>query len=314
MSFEVTEAFVKQYSANVFHLSQQKGSRLQMAVRVESQKSESKFFERLGSVEPKEKIGRHSDVEYSDTPHSRRRVSLSDWYYADLVDEEDKLRMLISPESPYAQAAVWSLGRKKDDIIIGAALGNAYAGKEGNTPVALPYSQKVACFDGTTNSGVNMNVKTLRAVKQKFDGNDVDESIKRYIAQTSLQLQSLLGETEVTSADFNTVKALVQGEVNSFMGFEFIRTERLPRSASDITYEVASGIVGSGGGTITAAKSRRCFAWAKDGIIMSTGKDIFARIKELPEKHYANQVYAKMGVGATRLEEVKVVEIICSEN
>ena len=51
----------------------------------------------------------------------------------EVVDEEDKIRMLISPESPYAQAAVWALGRSKDDVIISAALGNAYSGKEGNT-------------------------------------------------------------------------------------------------------------------------------------------------------------------------------------
>jgi hypothetical protein len=313
MSVQITEAFVKQYSSNVFHLSQQKGSRLQDKVRRETQQSESKFFERIGAVDAQLKVGRHSDVEYSDTPHSRRRVTLADYFYADLVDEEDKIRMLISPESDYVKAAVMALGRSKDDVIISAALGSAYTGKEGNTPVSLPDSQKVACFDGTTTTGVNLNVKTLRAVKQKFDGNDVDEMITKHFAHTSLQSQSLLGEEEITSADYNTIRALVQGEVNSFMGFMFVRLERLPRSASNVTYDAATGAVGSGAGTITASKSRRCFAWAMDGIVLSTGKEIMGKITEIPQKHYAMQAYAKMGIGAVRLEEEKVVEVICSE-
>ena len=313
MSIQITEAFVKQYSANVFHLSQQKGSKLQGFVRKESQVGESKFFERIGAVSAQLKVGRHSDIEYSDTPHSRRRVTLADYFYADLVDEEDKLRMLISPESDYVKAAVNALGRSKDDVIIAAALGSAYAGKEGATPVALPASQKVACFDGTTTTGVNLNVKTLRAVKAKFDANDVDEMIARYFAITSSQLQSLLGEQEITSSDYASIKALVMGEVDSFMGFKFIRLERLPRSSTNVTYTVTNGVVGAGTGTITAANSRRCFAWAQDGIVLSTAKDIVSRIDELPAKHYAKQVYAKMGIGAARLEEEKVVEVICSE-
>lgn len=313
MSFEVTEAFVKQYSANVFHLAQQKGSRLQSLCRSESQNSESKFFERIGSVDAQLKSGRHSLVSYSDTPHSRRKVTLADYFHADLVDEEDKIRMLISPESPYAQAAVWALGRKKDDVIISAALGNAYSGAEGNTAVALPTTQKVAAHDGSTTTGVNLNVRTLRKVKEKFDANDVDESIPRHFAIGSSQLQSLLGETEVTSSDYASIKALVMGEVDSFMGFKFVRLERLPVSASNVTYTVTNGVVGAGTGTITAANSRRCFAWAQDGLILSTGKEVMAKITEIPERHYANQVYAKMGIGATRMEEVKVVEVICSE-
>ena len=313
MSVQIDTAFVKQFSANLFHLSQQKGSRLAPAVRQESQTGESKFFERLGSVEAREKTTRHSEVIYDDTPHSRRMVTLRDFYYSDLVDEEDKLRMLISPESPYAQAATWALGRKKDDLIISGALGNAFGGKEGTTVIPLPLSQKIAAFDGSTTTGVNLNVKTLRKVKQKFDENDIDPSIMKYLAHTASQLQSLLGEEEITSSDYNTIQALVKGEVNSYMSFEFIVTQRLAASATNITYNPVSGVVGSGGGTITAANSRRCIAWAKDGVIVSTGKDVFARIQEIPEKHYAKQVYVKMCMNSTRMEEEKVVEVICSE-
>jgi len=313
MSIQITEAFVKQYSSNVFHLSQQKGSKLQGAVRNESQNSESAFYDRIGSVNAQLKVGRHSDTTYSNTPHSRRRVTLKDYFYADLVDKEDKIRLLISPESEYVQAAVWALGRAKDDEIISAALGNAFAGIDGATPVALPASQKIAAHDGITTTGVNLNVRTLRAVKQKFDGNDVSEDIMKHIVVTSFQIQSMLAQTEVTSSDFNTVKALAMGEVNSFLGFGFIRTERLPRSATNVLYNVFNGSTGAGTGTITAANSRRCIAWAMDGLLLATAMDINGKIDVLPTKHYSTQIYASLSLGATRMEEEKVVEVICSE-
>lgn len=313
MSNQYPEWFVKQYSSNVMHLSQQKGSKMQDKVRRESQSADAAFYDRIGAVDAQQKVGRHDDVEYSNTPHSRRKVTLADYFYADLVDKEDKIRALNTPESEYVTAAVNALGRKKDDVIIAAGLGTAYSGVEGATAVVLPSSQKIAAHDGSTTTGVNLNVKTLRAVKQKFDGNDVDELIKRYFGITSYQLQSLLAQTEITSGDYNSIKALVQGDINTFMGFEFVRTERFPRSSSNVTYTVTNGAVGSGTGTITAANSRRCMAWAQDGILLAVAKDIQAKLDIIPTKHHATQVYASLHLGASRMEEEKVVEVICSE-
>lgn len=313
MSIEITSAFVKSYHANVFHLSQQMNSRLAMNCRQETQNSESDFWDRIGAVSAQDKVGRHADTTYSDTPHSRRRVTLKDKFYADLVDKEDKIRMLMSPESEYVKAAVMALNRAKDDEFISQALGNAYGGVDGGTAVALPIAQKVAAHDGTTTSGVNLNVRTLRAVAKVFDDNDIDESLKKYMAISSSQKQSLLAQTEITNADFNTVRALVDGKINEFMGFEFIRIQRLPRSSSNVTYTVTSGLTGAGTGTITAANSRRCIAWAYDGMLFATASDIQAKIDVLPTKHYSTQVYASLHMGATRMEEEKVVEVICSE-
>lgn len=73
-----------------------------------------------------------------DTPHSRRMVTLSDYEWADLVDDQDKIRMLIDPTSEYAMAASWAFGRSKDDVIIAAALGTAYSGEEERLPSRTP--------------------------------------------------------------------------------------------------------------------------------------------------------------------------------
>ena len=121
MSSQVTTAFVQQYRSEVFHLSQQKGSRLQGAVRMESQKSESQFFDRIGLATAVLKVGRHSDTPQIDSAHSRRRVTLDDYEWADLIDKEDLRRMLQDPAGDYAMAAAWALGRSKDDVIIAAA-------------------------------------------------------------------------------------------------------------------------------------------------------------------------------------------------
>ena len=311
MSSEITTAFVKQFSANVFHLSQQKGSRLSPFVRNESQRGKSAFYDRIGAVTAQKKVSRHADTPQIDTPHSRRRVTLVDYEWADLIDDADKLRMLIDPTSQYAQAAMWALGRAKDDVIIENALGNAYGGEEGSSTVTLAAANKVAAFDGTTATGNNLNLQTLRKVKEKFDANDVDESIPRYIAIGSSQLQALLGETSITSADFNTVKALVQGEIDTFLGFKFIRTERLAVKADAFSYNKDTGAVGSG--QTFDANARRCFAWAQDGLLLATAKDVTGKISERADKSYSTQVYACMGIGATRMEENKVVEILCNE-
>lgn len=313
MSNQISTAFVDTFRSNIIMLAQQKGSRLQRAVRIENQSAKMDFYERVGSVDAQEITTRHGDTPILNTPHSRRACTLVDAEYGDMIDKMDRVKLLINPDDVYVTAAINALGRKKDDQIIAAALGNAYGGAAGTTATAFPSTQKIACHDGSTTTGVNLNVRTLRKVAELFDSNDVDEDMKKFIAYTSSQKQSLLAETEVTSSDYNTVKALVTGEINTFLGFEFIRTERLPRSATDITYTVTDGTVGAGTGTITAAKSRRCFAWVEDRLLLALGMDITARIAERADKRFGTQIYVAQSVGATRLEEVGVVEIDCSE-
>lgn len=313
MSNQISTAFIETFRSNIIMLSQQKGSRFQGKVRMETQAAKTDYYERVGSVDAQEITTRHGDTPILNTPHTRRALTLVDAEYGDMIDEMDRVRLLIRPDDAYVKAAVWALGRKKDDQVIAAALGNAYGGVSGSTATALPSTQKVACHDGSTTTGVNLNVRTLRKVAEKFDSNDIDPDIPKYFAYTSSQKQSLLAETEVTSSDYNTIRALVAGEIDTFMGFKFIRTERLVRSSTDITYNVSTGVVGSGTGTITAANSRRCFAWVEDGLVMAIGKETAAKIAERADKRFGTQVYVRQSVGATRLEEVKVVEVDCSE-
>lgn len=307
MSQQITEARVLQFNANVMHLSQQKGSRLEGLVRKETQKGKSQFFDRIGQVAATKRVGRHSSTPQMDTPHSRRMVVVEDYEWADLVDDQDKIRMLFDPTSEYAMAAAWAFGRSKDAVIIDAALADAAGGEDGKTAVAHGNANKYAANNGTAFSG--LNVRTLLAVKRMMDEDEVEGT--RNIAATAKQIENLLGETQVTSADYNTVQALVKGEVNSFLGFNFVRIEGLKTVGAGILASPTTGAVGSGS-SVTGFRS--CLAWVNDGILLSTGEDFTTKMSERDDKGYAMQVYARMSIGATRMEEPKVIEIMCKES
>ena len=307
MSAQITQAFVDQFGANVFHLSQQKGSRLRGAVRNESQRGESAFYDRIGKVAAVKKAGRHSNTPQLDTPHSRRMVTLEDYEWADLIDKQDKVRMLNDPASEYVMAAMWAMGRSMDDEIIAASVGSAYSGQKGQTAVPHPNSQKYAANDGSVFT--NLNVRSLRAVKRIMDAAEVEG--ERYLVHSASQMEALLGQTEVTSHDYNTVKALVQGDVDTFLGFKFLHSERLATQTAALSASATTGAVGAG---TSVVGSRKCFAWAKEGLLLATGMDITSRIDERNDKSYSTQAYACMSVGATRMEEEKVVEILCKES
>tara|TARA_R100001460_G_scaffold9939_3_gene23616 strand:+ start:205 stop:531 length:327 start_codon:yes stop_codon:yes gene_type:complete len=103
MSAQITTAFVNQFSANVQMLSQQMGSLLRNAVDVETINGEKAFFDQVGQAAAVQKTTRNSDTPVMETPHARRQVSLKDFEYADLIDDQDKIRMLIDPTSTYAR-------------------------------------------------------------------------------------------------------------------------------------------------------------------------------------------------------------------
>ena len=286
MSSQITTAFVQQYSNNVQMLSQQKGSLLRGSVDSESIVGKNAFFDQVGTATAVKRVSRHSDTPQIDTPHSRRRVSMVDYEYADLIDNQDKIRTLIDPTSSYALAAAYAIGRAMDDEIISAVSGTAFTGETGSVSTALPSSQKI------TESGTDgLTIAKLRSAKEKFDSASVDPSIPRFIVVGPKQISDLLGTTQVTSSDFNTVKALANGEISTFLGFNFITSNRLS----------------------IASSKRLCLAYAQDGVKLALGQDLMTRIDERADKGYSQQVYVCASMGATRMEEDKVVTIEAHE-
>ena len=311
MSFQITTAFVEGFKNTIYITSQQKSARLWGKSRMESQSSEKDSYERIGEVEVRPVTERHGDTPILNTPHSRRSVSLEDTEWGDMIDRLDRVRLLINPDDAYVQAAIMSLNRQKDDIFIAAALGLAYTGKKGNIAVPLPASQKLVAIkeDGSGASG--LNVFTLTLIQEKFDVADIDEEVTRYLAITGKQRQNLLRDKELTDQDFAVVKALVQGKVDFFMNFNFIRSQRLPVTSAVTAYDPLDGSLG--GGSNLPGGARRCFAWIGDGMISVTGEDLFVDVGPRRDKKMNTQIFVEHSVGAVRMEEVKVVEIIVKE-
>ena len=286
MSNQITTAFVEQYKNNVMDLVQQKGSRLRSAVMSESVVGKKKFVEQVGTTEAQIRTSRHADSPLVNTPHLRRSLTLEDYEWGDLIDNSDRVRLLIDPQDAYARNAAYAMGRAMDDVIISAMLGSSNTGISGGTATALPAGQKIA--HGST----GLTIEKLITARKIFNSNDLDTDEELYMAVNAAMLEDLLLETEVQSADYNTVKALVRGEIDTFLGFKFIHTERLGTDATP---------------------NRQCIAWAKSGVQLGIGADIKASIAPRADKSFSTYVYYSMCLGATRLEEEKVVEIAVVE-
>jgi hypothetical protein len=283
MANTIAKAFVQQFQDNLIHLAQQKGSRLRASVTEQSVTGEKFNFERLGTVAAVVKSSRHTTTPVLEVPHSRRVATMTDYHWADLIDDEDKVRMLVTPESHYAKSGANSMARAFDDLIIAAATGNAVDGDGSN--VALPAGQKIA------HGSAGLTLAKLISAKEILDGNEVDEE-DRFFVLGSQQVSNLLNTTEVKSADYNSIKALVQGDIDTFMGFKFLRSERLN----------------------LAATQRKCFAFTKGAMGLGIGKDVSTKIDLRPDKSYAHQVYLSFVAGATRVQDECVVEVLCTES
>ena len=290
MSIQITTAFVEQYKGNVEHLVQQKGSRLRDKVSTESVTGKNAFFEQVGTTSARVRTTRHQDTPRMDTPHSRRRVSLVDYDWADLIDDEDRVRMLIDPSGPYAVAASNAMGRAIDTAIVDAADGTAYTGVAGGTSTTYDSNNTVDVQVGISPAAdTGLNVGKLRAAKQILDANEAEDDDRTCVINAK-QLQNLLAETEITSSDYAVVKALVNGEVNTFLGFDFVRTELLETDSNS---------------------DHKVLFWQNSGMKLAIGSEPNVQISTRDDKNYATQVFVSMSIGATRMQETLVGYIEC---
>lgn len=292
MSLEVSTAFVDMYKSNVDTLVRQEGSQLRETVMMERIKGKQAFFEQIGGVAAREKTGRHQDVEYADTPHRRRRVTTRYFYTTDLIDEDDKIRMLIDPSSEYAKAQADALGLTIDQTIIEAATGTAYTGVDGTSTTAFDTDMVVDVTvrdPGVTSADYGLNVAKLLKAHAKLNANHVPRT-DRYLVCNSRQLESLLNSTKATSADYAAVKALVQGEIDTYVGFKFRHSEYLETDAND---------------------DDKVIFYHKRGIKLALGMEISTSMDRIPQKHNAMQVYSAIDVGAVRMQEEMVGYIEC---
>lgn len=280
-------AFVKQYQATITLLAQQMDSRFKGAVMVDTNwTGEEKYYDQYASDSMVEITSRLADTPVQAADHRRRKVTPRYFVSNTLEDPFEALAMLVDPKSAYMQAKIAAANRKIDDIVIAALGGTAYSGKTGSDSNTLGSSNKVLVQSAGLTKGKILEGKKL------LDLQEIPKE-ERYLAYGANQLSDLLNTTEVTSSDYNTVKALVEGSVDSWLGFKHVHTERL---------------------AVDGSADRLCYMWQKMGVQLAIQKNPEGRVDERPDKNYAWQVYMKLALGAVRLEEIYVVEIACLES
>jgi hypothetical protein len=208
-----------------------------------------------------------------------------DYHDARLLDRGDDLRTISDPRSAYTIAAAQSLGRQIDDVILAQAVGTSYYGETGSSSITLG-TDAISSISHIAGTPATLTFARVRLAKRILDLENV-EMEDRFFIVNPYGLEQLLGTTEVGSYDYNSVKALVRGEIETWMGFQWVTSTRLPVS-----------------GTVTT-----CIAFQRYGVCVAMGSQPMVRTDERQDLSYSWQIYYELNIGAVRLEESRVVKV-----
>jgi len=289
----ITTASVIEFKSNVELLMQQEGSRLRGLVSTDSYVGkQASVVEQFGSATAQKRTSRHADTPLLDLPQDKRWVFPSDYEWASLVDNQDKLRMRIEPTGSYTRAGSAAMNRAIDDEVIPAFFATAYTGENGTTAETFDTTNyQVGVNVGGTASSLNV-AKLQNVIKMlglAFKG-EIPEAVNSAIS--AYEHDALLKEIQIVNKDYNGGAAVLEnGIVRRFMGVDFTRTERL---------EISAG-------------NRLIPAWVQSGMHLGFWQDLMARISERNDKGHAWQVYLCMTLGATRLQQGKVIQVLCDD-
>ncbi len=302
MATSIDVAYVRKFGDDISSLAQQKGSKIMPHVSVDRDNVVMKYYERLGAGSATERLTRHAPTPpIANLAHSRRAAIARTFNISERVDAPDLARMMLDPTSRYVQHMAWALGRTMDDILLQALYGSANVADNALalTTAAFDTANTVDEDWGDTGAGTSsnsdLNVGKLRkAIRLLREGN-VDLDNEKPIALVDAgMIDSLLGITQVTSADYNSVKALTNGDVSSFMGITFVPCQALANSTH-----------------LTSEGFARCMVFVPSALGVYTPSDLRVEQGKDPGESFDNIVFAEMALGAVRIEEAKVVQIEC---
>jgi hypothetical protein len=284
MSDTIEVSRVLQFKGNVIHLWQQSQSVLKGKVREESVTGKAHFFERLGATAAVRRTTRHSDTPLVNSQHTRRMVTMVDYEWADLVDQQDKIRLLITPESEYAINAANAMKRAYDYEVILAMDADAKSGEDGSTTVAFTDED----LQDDDNSAAAVTTAQVAEYKVHLDRADIPADGRYFVGGNAFASQLLTASSAplAASSDYNTVKALVKGELNTWLGFEWLfinSDEVIPHISGD-------------------SNDKYAYFFHRDAIGVAMGKDMMVKIDQRADKSYATQVYLCQTMGATRIQ------------
>lgn len=279
MSISLSNAFVTLFDAEVKQAYQGK-AQLVGAVRARRGVEGSTVkFPKVGRGVATPRISQ-TDVTPLNVGFNSVTLTLQDWNAAEYSDIFSQAKVNFDERQELVQVVAAAMGRRQDQLILDA-LG------------ASSTSLTVANSIGGANT--NLNVAKLREAKRLLDKGNVPFDGRHLIVHAN-GIASLLSETAVTSSDFNTVKALVQGEINTFLGFQF-------HVLGDRT---------EGGLVIDGSLDRTCFAFHSMAIGYGEGIGMRTEINYIPEKTswLVNEVFS---AGATAIDAEGIVSLTCRE-
>ena len=298
MPLAITDQFQPKYESMWRRLAQQPDSRFMSAVDVKSDCEGNKvFFDQIRPIDETQITARLQATAISEIQTEKRAVEPKKYQLVKHFDEFDEKLLAAQslPTSPTFTEFGAGINRQIDDDIIAAATGNALTGADGTTSTALPAGQLIAVARGT-GTNENFTLEKWLDVKQKFEAAEVCgqgcPDTEYFIALTSSQLRGLYNEAKITSSDYaGELEALYRGEIDKFLGGTLIRSERLAKTG-DI---------------------RTCFAWVKSGLCLGMWTNPKMKLSIRNDVSDALQLRGVFQIGATRLEEEKVISIACDE-
>jgi hypothetical protein len=279
MAVTIESAYIQTFESNVRHLAQQGEALLRNKVTEKSTNGEKHNWDRLAPSAAVQKTAKRTATPYTDPAWTRRVSSPETWHWADSYEDEDIVQMLIDPQSALNMNGSMAMKRAIDDIIITAATGAAVDGA--GAPVAFPAGQIIG--DYTT----EITIDTVLQVNQLFQENDIMMDIPRCLVISPRQVRSLLRTVEVTSSDYQEIKALAgNGYLPNFLGYSWIVSNRLNAPLAD---------------------QIDCFAMTPYAIGLQVNQDIKTKVAEDPSNSFLWAVYMQFTMGATRVEDEHLV-------
>lgn len=251
MSKFLSQAAVTEFDNEVKHQYQQNGKLRDCVTQRTGVTGEAYKFTRMAKGLANQKASQ-ADVTPMDIEHSRQTAILENWNAPEYTDIFDQAEVNFDEKQELAGTIAMALARRVDQIIIDSMTAVTYSA----TPSTIDEGTTVAA------GGTGLTVAKLRAASRALSALGVDES-DRYWAYTAADRESLLAEEEVTSSDYNTVKALVNGDINSFVGFQFKLVD--DRTEGGLPANVN-------------------YAWHKKAVGLAVGMDINTRVDWVAQK------------------------------
>jgi hypothetical protein len=281
MSVNLTTAQVQSFDDIVKQAYQGMG-KLRVSVRVKTGVvGNTHRFTKIGKGTATPRVPQ-TDVTPMNIGYSTATATLTDWAAPEYTDIFNQQKVNFDEQRQLAMVIAGAITRREDQLILDAI-------------DAASTSLTVSTDIGGT--GSNLNTAKFRAAKKELDAGGVPPQ-DRYFVMHANNLYGLLGDSTATSVDYNAIKALVDGAIDTWLGFKTIMLETRTE-----------------GGLPLATGVRTCYAYHGGGmgaIGHAVGIDFKTEVNYIPEKtsFLANGLYSAGSVG---IDAEGIVEISCTE-